>query len=147
MYGPEDVGAAHLEADGDELDALAVQLVAQCLPPGQVHAAASIGRPRDEDDLLAPQRRQGELVAVEVGQHQLGRFRGRQRTPADGLRADSPQAEVLVVHHRHAEPVGSVGEAEPVGQGDADLAFARALRLDLPTGGREGLRGLRPTSR
>ena len=54
----EDLSAAHLEADGNELDALVVCLAAQCLPPGQVHAAASVGRPGHEDDFLAQQRRQ-----------------------------------------------------------------------------------------
>jgi hypothetical protein len=63
MLGPgcfdnwtEHLGAAHLEANGDDLDALSVYFVAQCLPPGQVEAAASVGRPAGEHHLLSAKR-------------------------------------------------------------------------------------------
>jgi hypothetical protein len=45
-----------------------VQFRAEFLPPGQVEGATSVGRPRDDDDLLPAERRQTELVAVEIGQ-------------------------------------------------------------------------------
>ena len=46
------IGTAHLKTYRDDLDALVRQFAAQCLPPGQVVAAASIGRPRGDDHLL-----------------------------------------------------------------------------------------------
>ena len=68
----EDLSAAHLEADGNELDALVVYLAAQCLPPGQVHAAASVGRPGHEDDFLAQQRRQANSLPSRSGRTSSG---------------------------------------------------------------------------
>jgi hypothetical protein len=73
--GTENVGPTHFETDGDDLDALAVDLCAQCLPPGQVEATASIGRPGGDGHLLPAERRQRDLFTGEhVGQGQFGRL-------------------------------------------------------------------------
>jgi hypothetical protein len=46
------LGAAQFERNRDDLYAERMKFTAQCLPPGQVEPAASIGRPGDEHDLL-----------------------------------------------------------------------------------------------
>ena len=75
--GAEHLDTAHFESDRDDLDTLAVDLAAQCLPPGQVEAAASIRCPGGEHHLLPAERRQGDVVAGEhIGQAQLGCFGG-----------------------------------------------------------------------
>lgn len=52
----ERFGAVGLDADRDDLDRVTVfgdEFGAQCLPPGQVVAAASIGTPRREHHFAA----------------------------------------------------------------------------------------------
>ncbi len=110
--GTKDFSATHLEADGNELDALVVYLTAQRLPPGQVHAAASVGCPGHEDHFLAPQRRQPELVTVEVGQDQLRCLSSGQGSASERLGADGRQPEVGVVDDGHAEPFGGARHIE-----------------------------------
>ena len=45
--------ATRVECHGDDLQPLREQLAAQCLPPGQVEAAASIAGPRGDQVLLS----------------------------------------------------------------------------------------------
>jgi hypothetical protein len=68
---PRGFGTAQLQRDSDDLDTQGVQFIVQCLPPGQVEAAASIRRPGDQHHLLATQRGQAELVALDVVEHEL----------------------------------------------------------------------------
>ncbi len=64
-----------VQRDGDDLNAFGMKLAAQCLPPGQVVATASIGRPGDENDFLPSQGRQPKLVPLQIRQDQLGSLR------------------------------------------------------------------------
>ncbi len=65
--GPGRLRTTGVQGNGDDLEALRVQLLAQFLPHGQVVATASPRRPGDEQDLLAVQGGQAEGVVVEVG--------------------------------------------------------------------------------
>ena len=58
-----DVG---IEGHGYDGQSVGRELFVQCLPPGQVETAASIGRPGDEQHLSVPQRGQVELIAFEI---------------------------------------------------------------------------------
>lgn len=62
---PRRVGG-RVERDRYDLEAVAVQLVPQYLPPGQVKAAPSPGRPGDEQYLLAAQVGEPERVPTPV---------------------------------------------------------------------------------
>ncbi len=78
--GPRRLRATQLEGDSDDLEAFRMKLAAQRLPPGQIEGAASIGGPRNQRDLLAPQRRQVELIAFEVIEDKLGGLGAHQAT-------------------------------------------------------------------
>ncbi len=78
--GPRGVRPAELERDGDDLDALGMQLCAQYLPPGQIVSAPSIGSPGDEHHLLTSQRGEPERRTVDVIEHEL-RCRGADQGP------------------------------------------------------------------
>lgn len=80
-----------------------MEFAAQRLPPGQVKGAPSVGSPGNEDHLLAPQRRQMELLAGEVWQHQFRSPGGREGSTGKGLGAKRPQAHVSIVDDRYAE--------------------------------------------
>jgi hypothetical protein len=61
---PGHLRTGYLQADVDNLKSERVELLPQCLPPGQVPATASIGGPGDEGRLLAAKRAQRELMTV-----------------------------------------------------------------------------------
>jgi len=75
---PRGLGPAQFEGDRDDLKALWMELAPQCLPPGQVEGAASVGRPRDDDDLLPTQRRQTERGPGQIVEDKLGCVRADQ---------------------------------------------------------------------
>jgi len=137
-----------IEADGDDLKSFGVQLRAQRLPPGQVEAASSPGCPRDQYDLLASETREAEGFAFGVGELELRRDRGREDATGEcRLGAQRRQPAIAIGDDGHAEPLGddvdvdaAVGGSRRGRQRNADLAFARALGLDRPTGtGFEGV--------
>lgn len=66
-----------VERDGDDVEAVAVQLFPQRLPPGQVKPAASPRGPGDEQHLLAAQVGEAEPVPAPVGEFQLRRVGAR----------------------------------------------------------------------
>jgi hypothetical protein len=111
-----------------------MQFAAKGLPHGQVVAAASIGRPGNEHNLFAPQRRKTELVPVNVVEYQLGSLGAEKGTPIERLRAYGPQAVRCVVHHFHSEAICRVGQREPIGQGNAHVTFTCAFGFHVPTG-------------
>ena len=74
------LGAEHVQSDGDYLQTLAVQFVAQRLPHGQVTRAASVRRPGVNENFLTAQAREAEDVARQIGKLDLGRF-GRGKRP------------------------------------------------------------------
>ena len=69
-----------IKTDSDELEALRVKFASQCLPHGQVSGAASIRRPRVQQNLLPAQARQAEFFSVQVRKVQIRRLRACQRT-------------------------------------------------------------------
>lgn len=91
-----------------------MEFPAQRLPPGQVECAASIRGPRDDDDLLAAQRRQAELVAVDVIEDQFGCLGADQDAAAERLGADGPQSGLLVSDQAHAKTGNGRNEVEAV---------------------------------
>ena len=116
-----------------------MEFAAQHLPPGQVERTASIRGPRDNDDLLAAQRRQAELVAVDVVEDQFGRLGADQGAAAERLGADGPQSGLLVSNQAHAKTGDGRDEVEALRliERHTDLSLAGTLGLHLPasTGG------------
>lgn len=126
-----------VEGDGDDLEALVMELSSQALPPGQRGAATSPRCPRGNEHLLAAQRREVERPAIDVGQRELGQRGGLQALPA-GLRAERPQAVALVVYEWHPESLRDcvyIDRATRIslGKRDAPLAAAEALGLEFPS--------------
>ena len=78
------IGPQRVETHRHDLYALGMQLFAQCLPPGQVVGAASVGGPGHQRDLLASQRGEVEWLAIEIREGQLDVFGGWQRSLAQG---------------------------------------------------------------
>ena len=75
-----------------------------------------------------------EVVAVHVHQDHVGRCGRHQRPAGERLRAERPDAVRSVVDQSHTEALRSVDKVELAArQRDADLTFARTLRLDRPT--------------
>ena len=136
------VGAVDVEGDGDDLEALRVKLSAQCLPHGQVEAAASPGGPRDEQHLLAAQATRAgtdcreHVRAAQVGCHAV--VSTRPVTADSGPSAHRPWRRRAPAACRAVRQRSRHRRAPPctLGQRNADLALARALGLDLPTGAR-----------
>ena len=109
-----------------------MEFIAQCLPPGQDESAASIRRPGDKHHLLSAQRREVEIVAVDVGQHEVRCFSGDQCVSANRFRSERPHPLLLVVNEGHPQPFGSPRQFEPARERNAHVTLARSLGLDLP---------------
>src|SRR5438477_511905 len=68
-----------VKRDGHDLEALRPQDRSQLLPHGQAESAPSPRRPRDQQDLVAAQRRQPEGSPIDTRQLELRHARGRER--------------------------------------------------------------------
>jgi hypothetical protein len=65
--GPGRLGAAGVQGDGDDFEAVGMKLISQFPPPGQIEAAPSPRRPRDHEHLRAPERPEREVAPLTVG--------------------------------------------------------------------------------
>src|SRR5439155_1254903 len=106
------------------------------LPHGQVKTAASPGRPRDEQHLLAAQRREMERPSVDVRQFEIRRGRRREGVTAR-LRAERPQRMTLVMNEWRGKRRSHVGEryASRIASDELNTAIltAQALGLQPPS--------------
>ena len=147
-----------LAGDGDDLEALVLQLLAQVLPDRQVQAAPSPGRPGDEEDFLAALLREAVPAAAEIGQLEVGGLQLEQGcSQLLHGRAEVPRAVGVVVRDRLIEVAGEAGEVDLLrvavatqqpglfpGDGDAELVAADAFRLELPARGGRKVGGCDP---
>ena len=85
--------------------------------PGRSKRQPQYGAQATSSDLLAAQRRQVEVVAVEIGEHELGCRGGDECPPADRGGPQRPQPVLVVVDDCHPEAVGRPGEVEAVRPG------------------------------
>ncbi len=86
------IGVAQFKGDRNDLNAEGCEFFAQCLPTWQVVATASIGRPGYDNNFLTPQRRQVEVISVEIWKDDVWGLSGYERSSAERLRAQGRQA-------------------------------------------------------
>ncbi len=91
-----------------------MKLIAQSLPPGQIKGTASIGRPGDDHNLLASQRREPKFFAVEIVENQLRRDGTHQCPVAQRLWPQCPKPSLFVVDGRHAQSLSGAAQIETV---------------------------------
>lgn len=108
-----------VDGDRDDLEVgvpLGVEFVLQCLPPGQLVAAASPTGEGDQQPLLAAVIAEGgDAVAVHVRQREVRSLEIGERLAADRTRrADRGDAAVGVDRHRAIEQPAEHGEVDPV---------------------------------
>src|SRR5262249_7525615 len=131
--------AVDVESYSYDFETFGIEFVAQGLPHGQVKPASSPRRPRDDQRFLAAQRGERELVALVIGEGEVGRLRRRERAP-ERFGTERPHSRVRIVDERHAEAIGEHLRLEGVGLGAVDrqrntyVALACALGLERPAG-------------
>jgi glycine/D-amino acid oxidase-like deaminating enzyme len=142
VAGGDEVGggacdAFDVEADGDDVDAGRCQLTMQCLPHGEVGAASSPRCPCDDDGAAAALFGKAPDAIAEHGrQLEIRRLHARQGPSGVRGGSDGVEPGAAIGHDRHAQAGGHALEVGGPAQGHADLAPARALGLDGPSGAR-----------
>ena len=136
-------GVGLVERDRHDRATERFELDVQCLPPGQVVAAASPRRPGDEHLLLAPDRAPRERLAVDVGEHEIVDAPVRQlsaRVAADAPSAASPvsSSNASGCRTRSATTRRSTRSSTrivgPRARRHAHVAAAQTFGVELPAG-------------